>query len=86
MSLLTSTRYLLDRNDPQNDEVVRITAGRQLKNVIDPFEFSAEPFIPYANDIIERLTGLVHEVGLPETKLTMLDTLNVIFTKMEQQV
>lgn len=79
-------RHLLDRNDPLNDEVVRVTAGRQLKNVIDPFEFTAEAFLPYAPDIIDRTMGLVYEVDLPETKMALLNTINVIITKMEQQV
>ncbi len=79
-------RHLLDRNDPQNDEVVRVTAGRQLKNVIDPFEFAADAFQPYLPDIIDHMMGLIYEVDLPETKMALLNTMGVVVTKMERQV
>lgn len=79
-------QHLLDRNDPLNDQVVRVTAGRQLKNVVDPFEFVAETFQPYLPDIIERMMSLIREVDLPETKMALLNTMSIIVTKMEQQV
>jgi hypothetical protein len=79
-------QHLLDRNDPLNDLVVRITAGRQLKNVVDPFEFDAERFMPYASEIIGRLMALIEEVELEETKLALLNTLSVIIVRMEHHV
>jgi hypothetical protein len=79
-------QHLLDKGDALNDQVVRVTAGRQLKNVIDPFEFAAEPFMPYTPVILGRLMQLVEEVELSETKMALLSTLNVIVTKMEHHV
>jgi len=79
-------QHLLDRNDPLNDLVVRITAGRQLKNIVDPFEFDAERFMPYASEIIGRLMALIEEVELEETKLALLNTLSVIIVRMEHHV
>ena len=76
-------QHLLDKRDPLNDEVVRVTAGRQLHNVIDPFEFVAEPFLPFAPEILSRLLALIEEVDLPETKLALLQTLRLIVVKME---
>ena len=79
-------QHLLDKADPLNDQVVRVTAGRQLKNVIDPFEFLAEPFMPYTPVILGRLMQLVEEVELSETKMALLNTINIIVIKMEHHV
>lgn len=79
-------QYLLDRDDKLNDEVVRVTAGRQLKNVIDPFEFTAETFIPYAPSLLARVMALIEEVELGETKMALLSTVSVVVTKMEHHV
>ena len=79
-------QHLLDKGDRLNDQVVRVTAGRQLKNVVDPFEFTAEPFIPYASNILGRLMSLTEEVELPETKLALLNTVGVVVAKMELHV
>lgn len=79
-------QHLLDKGDQLNDQVVRVTAGRQLRNVVDPFEFVAEPFMPYLPNILGRLMALIEEVELPDTKLALLNTISVIVTKMEQHV
>lgn len=79
-------QHLLDKGDYLNDQVVRVTSGRQLKNVIDPFEFLAEPFVPYTKTILSRLMQLIEEVELSETKLALLNTVNVIIVKMEHHV
>lgn len=79
-------QHLLDKGDQLNDQVVRVTAGRQLRNVVDPFEFAAEPFMPYVPNILDRLMALIEEVELPETKMALLNTISVIVTKMENHV
>ena len=79
-------QHLMDKDDPLNDEVVRVTAGRQLHNVIDPFEFTSEPFTPFAPKILKSLLNLVEEVQLPETKLALAQTLSLIVVKMETLV
>jgi hypothetical protein len=79
-------QHLLDKGDALNDQVVRVTAGRQLKNVIDPFEFLAEPFMPYTPVILGRLMQLVEEVELSETKMALLNTISIIVGKMEHHV
>ena len=77
---------LLEGLDQSNDKLVKITAGRQLKNIIEPFEFTAEDFAPYAATILGRLMALIEEVDLTDTKLALLNTVNVIVLKMEQSV
>lgn len=79
-------QHLLDKEEQLNDQVVRVTAGRQLKNAINPFEFTAEPFMPYVPNILGRLMALIKEVELPDTKMALLTTISVIVTKMEQHV
>ena len=74
-------QHLLDPS--YNDRVIRVTAGRNLKNVVDPFEFNAEQFKPFAHTIITRLMGLIQEVELTETKMALLNSLSVIVVKME---
>ncbi len=78
--------HLLDQQDPLNDRVVRITAGRQFKNVVDPFEFDAEQFMPYAPEILGRLMALIEEVELSDTKLALLNTVSVVVVRMEHHV
>lgn len=79
-------QHLLDAREQMNDQVVRVTSGRQLKNVIDPFEFTAESFMPFAPPILGNIMALTQEVELPETKMALLGTLGVIVTKMEREV
>lgn len=79
-------QYLLSRQDPLNDLVVRVSAGRQLRSVLDPYEFSPSGFIPYAPSILSDLMALTQEVELPETKMALLDTVRAIVVKMEDNV
>ncbi|KAA8644618.1 putative importin 11 [Aspergillus tanneri] len=79
-------QHLLNRQDALNDLVVRITAGRQLKSVFDPFEFSASGFMPYAPSILQNLMALVQEVELSETKMGLLDSVRTAVVKMEDHI
>lgn len=79
-------QHLLNKDDRLNDQVVRVTAGRQLKNVIDPFEFLAEPFKPYAPTMLGSLMQLIEEIDLWETKMVLLNTVSVIIEKMDHHV
>ena len=79
-------QHLLNKDDPLNDQVVRVTMGRQLKNVLDPYEFSAEGFLPYAPPILQGIMNLIQEAELPETKMGLLETVRVVVVKMEDHV
>ena len=79
-------QHLLNQQDRVNDLVVRITAGRQLRNVLDPFEFSPAEFMPYAPSILQNLMALIQEVELPDTKMGLLETVRVVVIKMEDHV
>ena len=78
--------HLLNKDDPMNDLVVRVTAGRQMKHVIDPLNIQVEHFIPHAHLVLSRLMDLISEVDLSETRLALLDSLNSIVLRMEHHV
>lgn len=79
-------QHLLDKSDPLNDQVVRITAGRKFHAVADEWEFKADAFLPYSQVMLDRLMALVQEVELPETKMALLNTISLIVERMEHHV
>ncbi|KAL4985564.1 armadillo-type protein [Aspergillus falconensis] len=79
-------QHLLNNQDPLNDLVVRITAGRQLKHILDTFEFTPESFKPYAPSVFQSLMSLVQEVESSETKMGLLDTVRLAVTRMEDNI
>lgn len=79
-------QHLLNKSDPLNDLVVRITAGRQLRNVLDSYMFAPEVFLPFAPTILESLMSLVEETGNTETKMALLDTVRTVVVKLEGHV
>ncbi|KAL2271024.1 hypothetical protein VTJ83DRAFT_395 [Remersonia thermophila] len=79
-------RHLLRAEDPHNDEVVRITAARQLKAVADDFQFDAEAFYPYAAEVLDALVRLLQEVGGDEARLAVLETVRVLVARMETHI
>ncbi|TKA76307.1 hypothetical protein B0A49_01673 [Cryomyces minteri] len=79
-------QHLLDKADPLNDQVVRVTAGRQFKNIADEWDFKAESFLPYASDILTRLMALIEEVELTETKMVLLNTISIVVERLEHHI
>ncbi|KAI0998791.1 hypothetical protein K3495_g9405 [Podosphaera aphanis] len=79
-------QHLLSDQDKTNDLVVRICAARQLKQIVNDFDFDAQQFIPYASDIIGRIIGLVHEVEAVETKIVILRTIGSIVNQMGKHI
>ncbi|KAF2859419.1 hypothetical protein K470DRAFT_271591 [Piedraia hortae CBS 480.64] len=78
--------HLLSTNDPLNDQVVRITAGRQLAKVVDDWGTTAEHLQPYAETLLSRLLNLIDEIELGDTKLVLVNTVSVFITKMESNI
>ncbi|KAK3951792.1 armadillo-type protein [Pseudoneurospora amorphoporcata] len=79
-------RHLMNPDDPHNDQVVRITAAREFKGIVDDFGFQGEQFLPFAPDIFNQLMALLQEVASDETKLTVLDTIRAIVQRMETHI
>jgi hypothetical protein len=78
--------HLMNPNDPLNDLVVRVTAGRKFQQIADEWEFKAENFVPYTPGILDRLMALVKEVELQETKMALLNTISIIVERLEHNV
>ncbi|EAT91556.2 hypothetical protein SNOG_00061 [Parastagonospora nodorum SN15] len=76
-------QHLMDKNDPLNDQVVRVTAGRKFMEIANEWEFSAENFLPYAPVTLDRLMALVQEVELAETKMALLNTISIVVERLE---
>jgi Importin-beta N-terminal domain len=72
--------------DDLNDQVVRVTAGRQLRPVLEPFEFSYDEFAPYATTIFQNLMRLIKDTELMETKMALLETVRVAVERMEAHI
>lgn len=79
-------RHLLNDKDENNDEVVRLTAARQLKEIADDFEFKGDLFATYAPDILPQIINLLQEVVVEETKQALFETLRICIQRMEEHV
>ncbi|KAH7110330.1 armadillo-type protein [Dendryphion nanum] len=79
-------QHLLDKNDPLNDQIVRVTAGRKFHDVANEWEFKADNFLPYAPATLDRLMALVQEVELPETKMALLNTISAVVERLEHHI
>lgn len=79
-------QHMLDPSDSCNDQVVRITAGRQFKNIVDDWEFSPKQFLPYVQTTMTQLLGLIEEVDNVETKMALLNTISVLVERLEHHV
>lgn len=75
--------HLLNKADPANDEVVRLTAARRLKATVDDFQFRAALFEPHAAGVFAALIDLLQEVESDETKLAVLATMRTFIERME---
>ncbi|WPH01658.1 importin-11 [Acrodontium crateriforme] len=79
-------QHLLDENDPLNDLVVRVTAGRQFSKIVDDWNFNPEQFQPYADVILTRLMHLIEKTELTETKMALLNTISIIVERMDFRI
>ena len=79
-------QHLLNRNDALNDQVVRVTAGRQFQTIANDWEFQAAQFLPYAEGTLAQLIRLIEEVELTDTKMALLNTVSIIVERLEQHI
>ena len=78
--------HLMVKEDNLNDHVVRVTAGRQFRLILEPFEFKYEDFAPFATPILSSVMTLTSETELSETKMALLETVRVAVTKLEGHI
>lgn len=79
-------QHFLNPNDQTNDLVVRITAARQLRWIVDELDFHIGLFLPYTSDILTQLIQLLQGIDVDETKLAILESVRILVTRMEDQV
>lgn len=79
-------QHLLNPEDGLNDEVVRISAGRQLAHIANDWDFEAEQFLPYAQSILTHLMQLIQSVESTETKMTLLNTISVMVERLDVHI
>ncbi|KKA26207.1 hypothetical protein TD95_000039 [Thielaviopsis punctulata] len=79
-------RNFMNPNDPLNDAVVRLTAGRELRFLLDDLDFQADNFLQVTPDILGALVNLTTTAEVDETKLAILETIRLLVTRMESHV
>lgn len=79
-------QHLLSPEDPLNDLVVRLTAAHNMKRCIDEWDFRLEAFLPFVDDIFQKLMGLINEAEQTETRMGLLDVIGVIVDRLEHRV
>lgn len=79
-------RHLLNDKDENNDEVVRLTAARQLKEIADTFAFDGALFATYAPDILPQIINLLPDLAIEDTKQAIFETLRLCVQRMEEHV
>ncbi|KAI1109387.1 putative importin 11 [Nemania sp. NC0429] len=79
-------RHFLNPSNPHNDIVVRITAARQFKAVVDEFGFDEISFAPQASDVLRELVSLIQTVEIDETRLAIIETLRSLISRMDTSI
>ncbi|KAG5437614.1 hypothetical protein PCANB_000651 [Pneumocystis canis] len=69
-----------------NDLVVRLTAATCLEQYINKWNFEKEQFSPYLKNILENLLHLINQCELSDSKLRVLQVINTIIERMEQEI
>ncbi|KAK6522888.1 hypothetical protein TWF281_002316 [Arthrobotrys megalospora] len=80
------TQHLLNKSDPLNDLCVRITAAKSLKASIDEWQFNIESFLPFVDDIFDKLMLLIDEVEETSTKMSLVDVIGLIAERMSHNI
>src|SRR5205814_1084571 len=79
-------QHLLNKADSLNDRVVRITAAKQFKNVIEDWDMVLEHYLPYVPGTLGNIMNLIGEVESTETKLALLNVVAVIIERLSHLV
>ncbi|KAK6340144.1 hypothetical protein TWF730_001914 [Orbilia blumenaviensis] len=80
------TQHLLNKSDPLNDLCVRITAAKSLKCSIDEWQFDINSFLPFVDDVFDKLMLLIDEVEETATKMSLVDVIGLIAERMSHNI
>ncbi|WBW75116.1 karyopherin/importin beta family nuclear import signal receptor Kap113 [Schizosaccharomyces osmophilus] len=72
---------LLNRNDPCNDSVVRLTSIDSLRGVLDDWSFLESEFLNVKNDLFYSVLSSVNEFQTMEGKLSTLSLLGTLISR-----
>ncbi|EPS41833.1 hypothetical protein H072_4200 [Dactylellina haptotyla CBS 200.50] len=79
-------QHLLNKSDPLNDLCVRITAAKSLKCSIDDWQFQIDGFLPFVDDVFDKLMLLIDEVDETATKMSLVDVIGLIAERMSHNI
>jgi hypothetical protein len=63
-----------------------VTAGRQLKNICESWEFTVPPFLPYASIMFTHLRALIRVSTNIDTWTALLQTISVIIENLDRHI
>ena len=69
-----------------DDLVLKLTTCKVLRSAIDDFDFDADDFTPYVNDIFVSLCKLLVTVELCDTKMMVLNSLSIMIERINDKV
>lgn len=76
----------LELLQPTEDLVVRLTASKTLKTVLEDFDFCAEQFLEFLEPSFTLLFHLLKEAKECDTKMQVLYTMSFIVEKMSMSI
>lgn len=76
----------LELLQPSEDIVVRLTASKTLKTILDDFDFCAEQFLDFLDSAFSLLFHLLKESKECDTKMNVLFTMSFIVEKMSMSI
>lgn len=76
----------LELLQPNEDMVVRLTASKTLKTILEDFDFCAEQFLDFLEPALSLLFHLLKESKECDTKMIVLFTMSFIVEKMSMSI
>ncbi|OLL24970.1 Importin-11, partial [Neolecta irregularis DAH-3] len=84
--IYTTIQHLMNKQDPVNDIVVRLTAVDCLRASVDEWDFEADKFLPFMEYFLDSLIMMMDEVEHIEIRLKILNVLGVVVERMELNI
>ncbi|KTW26114.1 hypothetical protein T552_03008 [Pneumocystis carinii B80] len=85
-NIYTIIERFLGPYEESNDLIVQFTASMSLKQCVDELDFEKEQFYPYLKNILDGLLHLINRCKLSDSKLKVLEVINIIIERMGQQI
>ncbi|CCJ30132.1 unnamed protein product [Pneumocystis jirovecii] len=76
----------LNAYEESNDLAIQLTAAVSLKQCVDEWSFEEEQLLPYLKSIFKSLLHLINQCEFSDSKLKVLQVINVIIERIKQQI